>query len=156
MPKLFFQRPDELVLGQETAAAALARFPAAVRRVMDMHPEGNVAIVTHGTVLALYLAELSDEAPFALWRQMRLPSYAMVPWPADGGTEVVAQLTWWRGGIRVRIGASWRGSRQELRCEPDEQRPMRRRLPAASARSRCHITTSPRSQSARVLQGAPD
>jgi len=97
MPKLFFQRPDELLLGQETAAAALARFPAAVQRVMDMHPEGNVAIVTHGTVLALYLAELSDEAPFALWRQMRLPSSAMVPWPADGGTEVVAQLTWWRG-----------------------------------------------------------
>lgn len=48
-------RPDERVFGDETANEAYARFRTAVRAVMRTHA-GNVAIVAHGTVIALLVA----------------------------------------------------------------------------------------------------
>jgi broad specificity phosphatase PhoE len=45
-----------------------------------------VAVVTHGTVIALYVAELTGEDPFTLWRRMGLPSFAVL----DGSKVVKA------------------------------------------------------------------
>ena len=78
---LFFQRPEELVLGEETAAAAHARFSAAVDAALSKHADGNIVIVTHGTVLALYIAAITKELAFPLWRKMQLPSYAVLSLP---------------------------------------------------------------------------
>src|SRR3954471_7667984 len=55
--EVFFRRPDELVLGLETADEALGRFEAALDAVLARPPAGNVAVVTHGTVLALFIAD---------------------------------------------------------------------------------------------------
>jgi broad specificity phosphatase PhoE len=89
---LFFQRPDELVLGTESAADAKSRFSAAVDRVMERHAQQNVAIVTHGTVLSLYIAEMTREPSFALWRKMQLPSYAVIEWPECTVRDVCARV----------------------------------------------------------------
>src|SRR5205085_1642330 len=51
---LFFKEPDRLVLGDETADDAYARFAAAVDSVIRAAPASDVAIVTHGTVIALF------------------------------------------------------------------------------------------------------
>src|SRR5215831_6747377 len=51
--KLYAQ-PDTLVFGQETATQAYTRFAEAVRRALVAHPTGDVALVTHGTVMTLY------------------------------------------------------------------------------------------------------
>lgn len=86
MVELFFRKPDDLVLGRETAAQALARFTAAVEhaveRVASEHPDQTVAIVSHGTVIALYVAALSDHKPFDLWRRLKLPSFVVVDSPS--------------------------------------------------------------------------
>lgn len=75
MVELFFRKPAELVLGRETADAARKRFEAAVREVMAGQPQGNVAVVSHGTVIALMLGALGQRSPFEVWRAMGLPSY---------------------------------------------------------------------------------
>jgi broad specificity phosphatase PhoE len=80
--EVFFRKPTELVLGRETAEQAFARFAGAVDRVLADHPQGNVAVVSHGTVIALFLARHGAGKPFELWRQMGLPSFAVVQAPA--------------------------------------------------------------------------
>ena len=82
MVELFFRKPSELVLGRETADAARDRFEAAVLRAMADQPEGNVAVVSHGTVIALLLGYRNGRTPFEVWRAMGLPSFAVLTFPA--------------------------------------------------------------------------
>ena len=82
MMELFFRRPEELVLGRETAEQARARFEAAVRRVLDEHPDESVAIVSHGTVIALMLERKGTRTGFEVWRSMGLPSLGVLSLPA--------------------------------------------------------------------------
>jgi broad specificity phosphatase PhoE len=81
MVELFFRRPGELVLGNETAVAALSRFRSAVDEVLLEHPGGNVAVVSHGTVIALLLESLGGRRGFDVWRAMKLPSFAVLNTP---------------------------------------------------------------------------
>lgn len=90
--ELFFRKPKELVLGRESADQALARFEQAVQAVLARYPEQNVAIVSHGTVIALMLAKAGAGGGFELWRKMGLPSYAILETPAITVTGVVEQV----------------------------------------------------------------
>ena len=74
-------RPDVRVFGDETANDPHARFRNAVSAVMRVHA-GNVAIVTHGTVMALLLARANREDPVALWRKLSDLSILTVSWPS--------------------------------------------------------------------------
>jgi broad specificity phosphatase PhoE len=72
----FFARPDELVFGSETARQAQRRFGAAVENLLPQHPEGNLIIVTHGTVLTLFLWQYNpDLDPFSTWKSLALPCF---------------------------------------------------------------------------------
>ena len=88
--ELFFRRPGELVLGKETAVAALSRFRSALDEVLMEHPEGNLAVVSHGTVIALLLESLGARKGFEVWRAMKLPSYAVLR-AQDLGVESVVE-----------------------------------------------------------------
>lgn len=81
MIELFFRRPTELVLGRETADDARERFEAAVTRLVAEHPDGNLAVISHGTVIALLLGSRGRRSPFDVWRAMGLPSYAVLSLP---------------------------------------------------------------------------
>ncbi|MGH6992955.1 MAG: histidine phosphatase family protein, partial [Caulobacteraceae bacterium] len=59
----FFDRPDERVIGAETAAEALQRFEQAVRSLAAEEPEGTAVVVTHGTVLTLLIAKYNPISP---------------------------------------------------------------------------------------------
>jgi len=74
MIALFFKEPDRLVLGDETADEAYDRFAAAVDGILRREI-GDVAIVTHGTVIALFAQRRARQEPFALWRRMGQPSF---------------------------------------------------------------------------------
>lgn len=78
----FFAEPDRLVLGDETADAAKARFSAAITDVTRRYSDDDLAIVTHGTVLALHAADYVDEPPFQLWRNLGLPSMLVFDQPS--------------------------------------------------------------------------
>ena len=90
--ELFFRRPGELVLGRETAEGAEARFRQAVTRVLDASPGGNVAVVSHGTVIALLAAKTAGQSAFRLWRELGLPSFVVLRLPELAVEQTVASV----------------------------------------------------------------
>lgn len=90
--ELLFRRPRDLVLGKETAVAALSRFESALDEVLMEHREGNVAVVSHGTVIALLLEKLGKRRGFDVWRAMKLPSFAVLSLPGMALDRVVENI----------------------------------------------------------------
>lgn len=76
-----FAQPERIVFGLETAREALERFNAALQAVMAARPEDVVAVVSHGTVMALYYGSISGQDPFAFWRRLGIPGFYTVSWP---------------------------------------------------------------------------
>jgi 2,3-bisphosphoglycerate-dependent phosphoglycerate mutase len=76
-----FAEPDVLVFGQETATQAYMRFAGAVRRALMAHPSGDVALVTHGTVMTLYTARHMCVEPFAFWQALSMPDLVALLMP---------------------------------------------------------------------------
>jgi broad specificity phosphatase PhoE len=74
----FFARPEALVFGSETARRTLTRFSFAVRSVMLSSAGRSVAIVTHGTVMSLFVSELTGCDGFRFWKQLGLPACAVL------------------------------------------------------------------------------
>ena len=91
--ELFFRRPRELVLGRETAEQATQRFEAGVEEVLKTHPSGNVTIVSHGTVIALFIARHGGENAFALWRKMGLPSLVALSLPGYAVEGIIDRVS---------------------------------------------------------------
>ena len=89
--ELFFRQPDELVLGLESANEAEARFRAAVDAAVARRTNGNIAIVSHGTVIALFLATDARDR-FRLWRQLGLPSFVVLSLPDYKLLETVERI----------------------------------------------------------------
>ena len=91
MVALFFKEPDRLVLGEETADQAYERFAVAVDEIIDTDA-GDVAIVTHGTVISLLAQRRAGEEPFGLWRRMGLPSFLVLDREGWGVVEVCEKV----------------------------------------------------------------
>jgi broad specificity phosphatase PhoE len=70
-----FERPGEVVFGEESAEAALARFEEAVAGLSE-----PAVVVTHGTVLSLYAAPRIGRDAYELWSSLELPDIVEVPW----------------------------------------------------------------------------
>jgi broad specificity phosphatase PhoE len=71
--RALFERPDEVVFGEESAAQALARFSATVEGLAD-----RTVVVSHGTVISLYAAARSERDAFEIWRGLELPDLVLV------------------------------------------------------------------------------
>jgi broad specificity phosphatase PhoE len=71
-----FSAPDACVFGAESATAALARFRKGMDQVLACE-DRRPLVVTHGTVMSLYIAAESGVDAFAIWRQLRMPSYVI-------------------------------------------------------------------------------
>jgi broad specificity phosphatase PhoE len=69
-----FAMPNELVFGDETADAAFARISAAVERERCNSVPTDVLIVSHGTVMSLYVSRLISFDPFPFWRSLAMPT----------------------------------------------------------------------------------
>jgi broad specificity phosphatase PhoE len=87
-----FDQPEELVFGDETAAQALARFRDAVDRVLEGRRKGNIALVSHGRVISLYVADCTGVEPFPFWRRLGLPSFVVLCLPEQKVGEVVESV----------------------------------------------------------------
>lgn len=79
----FFAHPGELVYGRETAKSALARFTGGIAGVLGERPTGDIVVVTHGTVMSLYLGALTGASPLAIWESLRLPDLRVVARPDE-------------------------------------------------------------------------
>ena len=77
----FYAQPAELVFGEETADTAYKRFSKSVKGLSERFPQENLALITHGTVLSLYVSRITQQDPFAMWKQLGLPSYVVLSRP---------------------------------------------------------------------------
>jgi broad specificity phosphatase PhoE len=87
-----FENPAELVHGSETADQAHERFSRAVESALARSPAGNLAIVTHATVMTLFLSRAAGLDPFALWLSLAMPAYAVLSLPDLQLVELVPSL----------------------------------------------------------------
>ena len=76
-----FERPDEVVLGRETANEALERFRGAVRREVERRPDERLVLVGHATVMALLVASHNDLEPFEFWNSIEMPEALVLELP---------------------------------------------------------------------------
>ena len=61
--KAFYADPDTSMRGWETARQGTRRVDAAVRRIMERHPSGSVAIIGHGMTGTLLRCALQNKEP---------------------------------------------------------------------------------------------
>lgn len=78
--KKFFEAPDSLVYGEETANEAKQRYIAAVEKILEQAPgDEDVVIVSHGTVMTLFIKEKNPAIDsFELWNSLGLPSVVVM------------------------------------------------------------------------------
>jgi len=92
MLALFFRERDRLVLGRETATEAATRFQNAIDRIVSTHDSGNIVVVTHGTVLALFAADHEAGDAFTFYRKLGLPSLMTFSIPEYRLEEIVERV----------------------------------------------------------------
>ncbi len=86
----FFEKPDQLVYGAETAHAACQRFTQAVHSSIADFPDRTVAIATHGTVMSLFVAQYNPIDVVDFWGQLKLPDAVVLARP---GFEMVGTIS---------------------------------------------------------------
>jgi broad specificity phosphatase PhoE len=77
-----FARPSERLVGNESIEEARERFAGGLEEVLAEPGEGNPLVVSHGTVLAAYVAEATGVDPYALWLALRYPCLVALSFPA--------------------------------------------------------------------------
>ena len=78
MVQEFFEKPDLLVFGKETARQSLARFRETVEIAMEAQKDKIITIVSHGTVISLFVSWLTGCDGLALWQSLGLPSFVVL------------------------------------------------------------------------------
>ncbi|HJS17158.1 MAG TPA: histidine phosphatase family protein, partial [Anaerolineales bacterium] len=76
--RCFFDQPDILVFGDESANAAYRRFSSAVYSTL-IGLNGNLSvIVSHGTVISLFASRLTEEPGETIWNKLGLPGFVVL------------------------------------------------------------------------------
>ena len=78
--------PAELVFGDETGDEAYRRFARALEGAIAKHPTENLGVVSHGTVIALYVSRVCGLDGPRFWKRLGLPSFVVL---AQEGTRLV-------------------------------------------------------------------
>ena len=87
----FFCKPDQLVLGTETAEQALGRITASIDTVIEAEQTDTV-VITHGTVMTLYLASIAGVRRMSLWSRLGLPSFVVLTLPEKQMHAIVERV----------------------------------------------------------------
>ena len=74
-----FEERASPVLGSESADLALARFSAAVRHARASTPDSHhLVVVAHGTVIALFVEQLTGRDALDTWRMLQCAEFVAV------------------------------------------------------------------------------
>ena len=84
--------PDKLLFGEETFTDARTRLANQIDTLLQQYPDETLALVSHGTVLALYLAQLSGDGAVGIWQSLDMPAYAVVSLPEKTITKIVTSI----------------------------------------------------------------
>jgi broad specificity phosphatase PhoE len=86
------ERRGELVFGQETGDQARTRFTRALDQLITLNPTGNLAVVSHGTVMTLFIAHATGLDPVPFWRRLGLPAFAVLSLPDWSLLDVIEEV----------------------------------------------------------------
>lgn len=89
----FFNEPAKRLFGNESAQQALERFTSSVDGLISQYPDNTLAIATHGTVIALYLAHKCKIDPITFWQQLKSPMVVVLELPDFTLTEVITEFS---------------------------------------------------------------
>lgn len=78
LARRLFENPDQQVFGEETGSQALRRFRAGIENLTKHEATGALVIVSHGTVISLYVEWLTGCDGYTLWKELGLPSYIVI------------------------------------------------------------------------------
>lgn len=95
------EHPGKLVYGVETGNQAHERFSEAIAEILERRQRGNLAIVSHGTVMALFVSRAAGLDPVTFWLQLGLPAYVVLSLPGFGLLEIVDQVEISRHGANM-------------------------------------------------------
>jgi 2,3-bisphosphoglycerate-dependent phosphoglycerate mutase len=82
--RLFESPWNELIFGDETANAALERFTRTLDRQYVSSGSGDVVVVTHGTIMSIYVANRLGIDPLPFWCSLTTPTAIVI-----SGNEMV-------------------------------------------------------------------
>ncbi|HET7579240.1 MAG TPA: histidine phosphatase family protein [Bacillales bacterium] len=89
--KKFFTNPSHRIIGKETAKEAATRFDAAVKEIVKKAEE-DIILVTHGTVMSLFVNRYNDIDIFQLWNSLQCPSIIELSVPSFKITGIVEEI----------------------------------------------------------------
>lgn len=73
--KALFAQPEKIMYGDESAHQALKRFSQGIEFIIkNVEPNENIAVVAHGTVITLFVAQHNNIDAYAFWQKLHLPS----------------------------------------------------------------------------------
>ena len=70
---------------------ATNRFGEAVERFAAYDQAENVAVVSHGTVISMFVAQQLSIDPVSLWKSMGLPWLIEIDWPNP--TKIIREIS---------------------------------------------------------------
>lgn len=73
--------PDQRLFGEETFADAVARLSAGISDLTASAQAGSIALVSHGTVMSLYIAQQTGLDAFSVWSLLGMPAFAVFRLP---------------------------------------------------------------------------
>ncbi len=76
-----FRQPTKALYGPESAAAAKTRFVKTVEQLVHRQKDGNLMIVSHGTVMSLFVAAFNMISAEDFWKALGLPAYVVLSLP---------------------------------------------------------------------------
>ncbi len=87
-----FEHPDQLVFGKETARQAQERFSNALISIVVKYSSQNIAVISHGTVITLFVEKVTGMEPFSFWKKLGLPSFVAFSLPDHKLLTIVESL----------------------------------------------------------------
>lgn len=80
--------PDKQIYGSETIAQSVERFENALLEAEKFSPPGDIAVVSHGTVISGYIASKVDIEVIGFWKSLGLPGLIALNWPDPDKIEL--------------------------------------------------------------------
>ena len=72
--------PGESIIGAETGRRAAHRFSGAIAAADKKSPPGPIALVSHGTVMSLFMSQLNGEPAVPMWESMGFAQVFRIEW----------------------------------------------------------------------------
>ncbi len=72
--KEMMETPKEGVFGLESADQARIRFQSSVEKILLEFQDEKIAIISHGTVMSLFIAKENNIEAFPYWQSMQMPA----------------------------------------------------------------------------------